>query len=58
MKSEVFSRDDEKTTAKLSQKQEIIVWLRLTSVQVKYAIVSCFSLYLMRLILANFDNFV
>ncbi|KAK7399357.1 hypothetical protein VNO78_10539 [Psophocarpus tetragonolobus] len=33
LKSEVFSQDDEKTTAKLSQKQEIIVWLRLTSVQ-------------------------
>ncbi|XP_022632577.1 protein CHROMATIN REMODELING 24 isoform X2 [Vigna radiata var. radiata] len=33
MKSEVFSQDNEKTTAKLSQKQEIIVWLRLTSVQ-------------------------
>ncbi|XP_027916383.1 protein CHROMATIN REMODELING 24 isoform X1 [Vigna unguiculata] len=33
MKSEVFSQDVEKTTAKLSQKQEIIVWLRLTSVQ-------------------------
>ncbi|XP_047165048.1 protein CHROMATIN REMODELING 24 isoform X1 [Vigna umbellata] len=33
MKSEVFSQDNEKTIAKLSQKQEIIVWLRLTSVQ-------------------------
>ncbi|CAJ1937777.1 unnamed protein product [Sphenostylis stenocarpa] len=33
MKSEVFSQDDEKATTKLSQKQEIIVWLRLTSVQ-------------------------
>ncbi|KAK7318422.1 hypothetical protein RJT34_03122 [Clitoria ternatea] len=33
LKSEVFSQDNEKTTAKLSQKQEIIVWLRLTSVQ-------------------------
>ncbi|TKY60449.1 CHROMATIN REMODELING 24 [Spatholobus suberectus] len=33
LKSEVFSQDDDKTTAKLSQKQEIIVWLRLTSVQ-------------------------
>lgn len=33
LKSEVFNQDDEKTTAKLSQKQEIIVWLRLTSVQ-------------------------
>ncbi|XP_020204697.1 protein CHROMATIN REMODELING 24 isoform X2 [Cajanus cajan] len=33
LKSEVFSQDDEQTSAKLSQKQEIIVWLRLTSVQ-------------------------
>ncbi|KAK7358796.1 hypothetical protein VNO77_00735 [Canavalia gladiata] len=33
LKSEVFSQDDGKTAAKLSQKQEIIVWLRLTSVQ-------------------------
>ncbi|KAI4345067.1 hypothetical protein L6164_012234 [Bauhinia variegata] len=33
LKSEVFSQDDNKSTEKLSQKQEIIVWLRLTSVQ-------------------------
>ncbi|OIW18154.1 hypothetical protein TanjilG_31274 [Lupinus angustifolius] len=33
LKSEVFNQDDEKSTAKLSQKQEIIVWLRLTNVQ-------------------------
>ncbi|KHN17394.1 DNA excision repair protein ERCC-6-like [Glycine soja] len=33
LKSEIFNQDDEKTTTKLSQKQEIIVWLRLTSVQ-------------------------
>ncbi|RDY00771.1 Protein CHROMATIN REMODELING 24, partial [Mucuna pruriens] len=33
LKSEVFSQDDKKTTAELSQKQEIIVWLRLTNVQ-------------------------
>ncbi|XP_027342704.1 protein CHROMATIN REMODELING 24 [Abrus precatorius] len=33
LKSEVFSQDDGQTTAKISQKQEIIVWLRLTNVQ-------------------------
>ncbi|KAJ1387805.1 SNF2-related, N-terminal domain [Sesbania bispinosa] len=33
LKSEVFNQADDKTTAKLSQKQEIIVWLRLTSIQ-------------------------
>ncbi|KAK2384897.1 Protein CHROMATIN REMODELING 24 [Trifolium repens] len=33
LKSEVFNQDTEKTTAKLSQKREIIVWLRLTNIQ-------------------------
>ncbi|KAL1364668.1 protein CHROMATIN REMODELING 24 isoform X1 [Arachis hypogaea] len=33
LKSEVFNQDDDKTTAKLSKKEEIIVWLRLTSIQ-------------------------
>ncbi|KAK4264709.1 hypothetical protein QN277_025847 [Acacia crassicarpa] len=33
LKSEVFSQDDKNSTLKLSQKQEIIVWLRLTSIQ-------------------------
>ncbi|XP_050895402.1 protein CHROMATIN REMODELING 24 isoform X2 [Lathyrus oleraceus] len=33
LKSEVFNQDTEKTTAKLSQKQEIIVWLRLSNIQ-------------------------
>ncbi|XP_061346860.1 protein CHROMATIN REMODELING 24 [Gastrolobium bilobum] len=33
LKSEVFNQDDEKTTAKLSKKREMIVWLRLTSTQ-------------------------
>ncbi|KAF7840134.1 protein CHROMATIN REMODELING 24 [Senna tora] len=33
LKSEVFNQDDKNTSAKLSQKQEIIVWLRLTSIQ-------------------------
>ena len=57
LKSEIFNQDDEKTTTKLSQKQEIIVWLRLTSVQVKYAILCCFSFYFMRLLLAYSDNY-
>ncbi|XP_057419556.1 protein CHROMATIN REMODELING 24 isoform X2 [Lotus japonicus] len=33
LKSEVFNQDDKNKTAELSQKQEIIVWLRLTSTQ-------------------------
>ncbi|KAL2342897.1 hypothetical protein Fmac_004182 [Flemingia macrophylla] len=33
LKSEVFSQDDKQTSTQLSQKHEIIVWLRLTSVQ-------------------------
>ncbi|KAG6717084.1 hypothetical protein I3842_04G080000 [Carya illinoinensis] len=33
LKSEVFSEDNTKTTAKLSKKNEVIVWLRLTSCQ-------------------------
>ncbi|MED6135125.1 Protein CHROMATIN REMODELING 24 [Stylosanthes scabra] len=33
LKSEVFNQDDDKTTAKLSKKEEIIVWLRLTGIQ-------------------------
>ncbi|XP_028770191.1 protein CHROMATIN REMODELING 24 isoform X2 [Neltuma alba] len=33
LKSEVFNQDDKDTTTKLSRKREIIVWLRLTSIQ-------------------------
>jgi hypothetical protein len=36
MKNEVFKEDDA-TTAKLSRKNEIIVWLRLTACQVWFA---------------------
>lgn len=34
LKSEVFSEDNSKSTLKLSKKNEVIVWLRLTSCQV------------------------
>ena len=34
LKNEVFHEDDASETAKLSKKNEIIVWLRLTSCQV------------------------
>jgi hypothetical protein len=34
LKSEVFSEDNSKSNLKLSKKNEVIVWLRLTSCQV------------------------
>lgn len=38
LKNEVFNEDKGQTNAKLSKKNEIIVWLRLTGCQVRSAI--------------------
>lgn len=38
LKNEVFNEDNGQTNAKLSKKNEIIVWLRLTGCQVRSAI--------------------